>query len=292
VQYGPWIAAVILYLYAGQFLSRQRTAQALAELFGIPLSPGTVAAITARAAGKLDRFLEQVRENITAAGVAGFDETGFRVAGRLHWVHCARTGKYTLLMVHPRRGAQAMDAMGILPSFTGIAVHDAWAPYNTYTAPDHQLCCAHALRELRAVTGAAPAGRWCWAAQAAEAITAMQALASEAISRGRPAVDPVALAAQAHRYRSAALLGGAQRPLCPRARYALRAESACHRTSHDERRQRSFGEAWRTGECHPPGSRLQRRTARGLIATLLDAMLAACMIRQVSKSPAGTGAEQ
>ena len=38
---------------------------------------------------------------IAAAEVAGFDETGFRVQGRLHWVHCARTGMYTLLMVHP-----------------------------------------------------------------------------------------------------------------------------------------------------------------------------------------------
>ena len=44
VQYGPRVAAVIIYLYIGQFLSRKRTAQALAELFGVPLSPGTVAA--------------------------------------------------------------------------------------------------------------------------------------------------------------------------------------------------------------------------------------------------------
>jgi transposase len=36
VQYGPRVAAVIIYLYIGQFLSRKRTAQALAELFGIP----------------------------------------------------------------------------------------------------------------------------------------------------------------------------------------------------------------------------------------------------------------
>ncbi len=112
VQYGPRIAAIIIYLYIGQFLSKKRTAQALAELFGIPLSPGTVAGITARAAGKLDGFLERVRENITASPVAGSGETGFRVEGRLHWVHCARTGKYTLLMVHPRRGAEAIEAMG------------------------------------------------------------------------------------------------------------------------------------------------------------------------------------
>ena len=89
-QYGPRIAAVIIYLYTGQFLSKKRTAEALAELFGIPLSAGTVAGITARAAGKLEGFLERVRENITASDVAGFDETGFRVEGRLHWVHCGR----------------------------------------------------------------------------------------------------------------------------------------------------------------------------------------------------------
>jgi transposase len=210
VQYGPRIAAVIIYLYIGQFLSKKRTAQALAELFGIPLSPGTVAGITARAAGKLDGFLERVRADIAASDVVGFDETGFRVAGRLHWVHCARTGKYTLLMVHPRRGRKAMEAMGILASFAGVAVHDAWAPYDTYSSPDHQLCCAHALRELQAVTDSAPAGQWCWATQAAEALTGMQALVSEAIAQGRDAADPAALAALMHRYRSAVLLGARQ----------------------------------------------------------------------------------
>jgi transposase len=210
VQYGPRIAAIIVYLYIGQFLSKQRTAQALAELFGIPLSSGTVAGITARAAGKLGGFLEHVRGQIAGSDVARFDETGFRVDGKLHWVHCARTGKYTLFMVHPKRGTEAIEAMGVLPWFAGVAVHDAWAPYDTYPAPDHQLCCAHVLRELQAVTDAAPEGQWCWAAQAAEALTAMQALVSEAISHGCDAVDPAALAAQVRLYRSAVLAGASQ----------------------------------------------------------------------------------
>ncbi|MGH3305738.1 MAG: DUF6444 domain-containing protein [Streptosporangiaceae bacterium] len=93
VQYGPRVAAIIIYLYFGQFLSKKRTAQALAELFGTPLSAGTVAAVTARAAGKLEEFLERLRAAIAATAVAGSDETGFRAGGRLHWVHCARTGK-------------------------------------------------------------------------------------------------------------------------------------------------------------------------------------------------------
>ena len=60
VQYGPRITAIILYLYVGQFLSKKRTAQALAELFGTPVSEGTVAAVTRRAADGLDEFLDVV----------------------------------------------------------------------------------------------------------------------------------------------------------------------------------------------------------------------------------------
>ncbi len=66
-------------------------------------------------------------------------------------MHCARTGKYTLLMVHPTRGRKAIEAMGVLLAFAGIAVHDAWAPYDSYPGADHQLCTAHALRDLQAI---------------------------------------------------------------------------------------------------------------------------------------------
>jgi transposase len=143
VQYGPQVTALVIYLYVGQFLSKKRTAQALAELFGTPLSQGTVSGMVARGAGGLDGFTDEVRTKLTEAEVAGFDETGFRVEGKLHWVHCARTGKYTLIYCHTHRGTKAMKDMGVLPGFRGVAVHDAWAPYDTYADAEHQLCCAH-----------------------------------------------------------------------------------------------------------------------------------------------------
>jgi transposase len=210
VQYGPRLAAIVVYLYIGQFLSRQRTAQALAELFGVPLSAGTVTAMTARAAAGLGDFLACVRAKLAAAEVVGFDETGLRVAGSLHWVHCARTGKYTLVSCHRRRGVEGIEDAGVLPGFTGVAVHDAWAPYDTYLDADHQLCCAHALRELQGVADCRPADQWCWADQAADALVAMQKLVADAIAAGRVAVDPALLAEQVHAYHSAALLGIAQ----------------------------------------------------------------------------------
>lgn len=83
VQYGPRVTAIVLYLYVGQFLSKKRTAAALAELFGTPISGGTVVTMTTRAANRLGGFLEWVRTNLAAAEVVNFDETGLRVEGRL-----------------------------------------------------------------------------------------------------------------------------------------------------------------------------------------------------------------
>jgi transposase len=208
VQYGPRITAIILYLYVGQFLSKKRTAQALAELFGTPVSEGTVAAMTERAADGLGGFLDAVRDRIARAEVAGFDETGLRVAGKLHWVHCARTGKYTLITCHTKRGKEGIDDIGVLGRFTGVAVHDAWAPYDTYLDPAHQLCCAHALRELQGVADASPPdAQWCWATQVSDALIAMQNLAVEATATGAASIDPESLAEQVRLYRSAAQIG-------------------------------------------------------------------------------------
>ena len=73
---------------------------------------------------------------LAAAGVAHFDETGLRVAGKLAWVHSASSGKYVLVTVHARRGRAGMEAAGVLPAFAGIACHDAWAPYDTWDNVD------------------------------------------------------------------------------------------------------------------------------------------------------------
>jgi len=208
VQYGPRITAIILYLYVGQFLSKKRTAAALAELFGTPISEGTVATMSQRAAGGLEEFLSQVADRVAEADVAGFDETGLWVAGRLHWVHCARTGKYTLITCHPKRGKDGIDDAGVLGRFRGVAVHDAWAPYDSYLEVEHQLCCAHALRELQGVADlAAGEQQWCWADQAADALVAMQRLVADAIAAGADTVDPDALGKQIQRYRAAAQIG-------------------------------------------------------------------------------------
>ena len=149
--YGPGVRALICYLAVHQHLPTDRLAQLLSDVLGARVATGTVSAVVAEAAERLDApegFLDHLRERLVAAPVACFDETGARVDGRLRWLHAAVSDELALFTVHPRRGVAAMDAAGVLPAFRGTAVHDGWKPYGRYDQAEHQLCNAHHLREL------------------------------------------------------------------------------------------------------------------------------------------------
>jgi transposase len=189
VQYGPRVAAIAAYLWHGQFLSRDRTVAALGEMFGCAPSPGAIAAM-GKIAGIIAPAIDAIATALVAADVTHFDETGFRVAGKLAWVHSASSGKFVLVTVHGRRGRQGMDAAGVLPSFAGIACHDAWAPYDGYHGvAGHALCGAHLLRELTAVTETGTAGDVIWARQAIDALLELQQAADAARAAGHDAID-------------------------------------------------------------------------------------------------------
>lgn len=207
--YGPNVSAIGTYLYAGQFLSQARTADALAELFGLPISAGTVASLTTRMAADVREsgVLDQIRAGIAAAPVAHFDETGLRVAASLHWVHSASTEQFSLLTAHPRRGVAGMEHAGVLPAFIGIAVHDAWSPYDTYTGATHALCNAHVQRELVAVFEGVPEGQWNWARQAHDALLELKSLVTAARAAGVATVQAGPRDTLIGHLRSATVLG-------------------------------------------------------------------------------------
>jgi len=210
-QYGPHAAAIAVYLVLGQHLPVARTAALLAELFGTPMSVGTVAAWTSRAAAGLEPFTAAARRALGGAELVHLDETGLRVAGRLHWLHVASSARFTGLFCHRRRGQEAIDAAGVLPGFTGIAVHDAFTSYSRYPTATHALCNAHLLRELIAVvdhhdahppSGADTPAGWCWAAQVIDALLALKAITGTGALPG-----PDVLATSRRLIVSAALIG-------------------------------------------------------------------------------------
>jgi len=75
------------------------------------------------------------------------DETGINIGGKRRWLHNASSNHWTLFYPHSKRGADAMDEIGVLPNFHGTLVHDHWKPYYLYRCI-HALCNAHHLREL------------------------------------------------------------------------------------------------------------------------------------------------
>jgi hypothetical protein len=144
----------------------------------------TVVGWVRRAAKSLDAFGRPVTDKVATVPPAFFDETGFRTAGRLHWLHTASTGMFVHLSVHQRRGTKATCAAGILPAFRGVATRDAWAPYDTYTEATHALCRAHALRELVAVTECGSEAARCAAYRAIDALPALKKAADTARTAG------------------------------------------------------------------------------------------------------------
>ena len=208
VQYGPRLMGTGLYLWHGQFLSRDRACQALSELFGCAPAPGALASAARKAAGLLAPALAAIAARLKDAQVAHFDETGFRVAGKLAWVHSASAGPFALFTVHAKRGKEGMDAAGVLPAFAGIAVHDAWAPYDCYQGvAGHALCGAHVLRELVAVTETGTGHDATWAKQAIDALNALNHAAEKARQAGKDAIDPGFRKKHEDWYRDAAKAG-------------------------------------------------------------------------------------
>jgi transposase len=148
VSYGPQLQAAATYCRIYQLLPSARTCELIADLFGVSLSEGTLANMLAVAEGAVVPSVEATRQALKQADVLHVDETGLRVEGRRHWLHVASTQTLTHYAVHPKRGNEAMDAAGILPSFRGRMIHDHWAAYFRYEKCTHGLCNVHHLRDL------------------------------------------------------------------------------------------------------------------------------------------------
>jgi len=208
VQYGPQIKALGVYLACYQLLPHARSAQLLHDLLGVSFSPGTLLAVQQRCAQRLAPVEEQIKAALIRAQVSHYDETGARIAGRLHWLHVAATPRLTHYAAHAKRGRAAMDEIGILPAFEGTAVHDGWAPYLTYDCA-HVLCNAHHLREL---TFLAEEGGLIWAQAMKRLLQEMKAATDRATEQGHAGLSPPALADFEGRYSQLLAQGRAAHP--------------------------------------------------------------------------------
>ena len=147
VQYGPRAQAAMVHLNQNHAVSVQRTAALMKDLFGLSVSQATVIKAGVASAAILQPTADAIGQAAVSADVLHADETGLRVAKKLHWLHVLASDTLTWMGCHPKRGTEAFDALALLQQFKGVLVHDGWMPYKALQC-QHALCNAHHLREL------------------------------------------------------------------------------------------------------------------------------------------------
>jgi transposase len=207
-QYGCGLRALGVYLIVFQHLPYDRAHQALRDMTGAQVATGTLSSWVAAAAAGLCDFDERLRELLIGAPVAHFDETGARIAGRLNWVHSASTQTLTRYTTHPKRGTDAIDHAGVLSVFGGVAVHDGWGPYRSYSGCEHALCNIHHLRELQA---AQEAGHT-WPLAMSCLLLDTKDLVAQTLAEGLTQLPARALSELADSYATIIAMGHAEHP--------------------------------------------------------------------------------
>ena len=201
--------ALAVYLVEQQLLPYARTCEVLADVCGAPLSEGTLATWLQAGAEALEPVEAAIKGALGQAPVLHHDETGVRRMGKLAWAHVTSTERLTHYAIHVKRGREATEAIGILPTYTGVSVHDGWKPYQAYTQCRHALCNVHHLREL---TYLEEQDQQPWATQMKALLQEMKAAADDARAQGATRLAATPYAAFLARYKALLANGLAANP--------------------------------------------------------------------------------
>jgi transposase len=147
-QYGNGMKGLATYLNHYQFLPYERLQEFFEDIFNHTVSLGMLVKFNQHCYLSLETVDTEIKQQLQAFPYLHHDESGIRVAGKLHWCHVASTPWLTSYGIHPKRGKEGIDAMNILPRFHGRLIHDFFRPYFSYDV-SHALCNAHLLRELK-----------------------------------------------------------------------------------------------------------------------------------------------
>jgi transposase len=145
-QYGPNVQALAVYLSQFHLLPLERITEVFADLNLGSLSEGRVVNWVREAAERLKPTGDTIERWLLQSQAAHVDETGGRIQGVLHWFHVLSHRWLTVYHWHRKRGQEAMDAIGLLPNYTGRLLHDRWKSHDGYLC-HHSLCGAHLLRD-------------------------------------------------------------------------------------------------------------------------------------------------
>lgn len=212
VQYGPRLRALAAYLVVYQHVPVARAAEPIAEVCGAAVSTGWISSVIAATGQALEPVDEAIRARLSRAHLLHVDETSINVNGVNWWIHVASTRTLTSYFLHKSRGRKAVVEFGVLPTFAGTVMHDAYAVYDgeEFAAAVHALCGAHISRELVAAGEADPDNPWPKAAL--DAYFDLNTAARAARDNELPAIPEKILDPLLGRWRHALLCGLADNP--------------------------------------------------------------------------------
>lgn len=215
-QWGARLQALALYLDEYQLQSLSRVQETLRDLFGQAPSQGSLARWRELGERAVQPLVEAIREAVTQAEVAHFDETGVRVDGRGAWVHVASTRQLTYYAHHTKRGRGAWADLDILPRFEGTSVHDGLVWYFDPAYPcQHALCNAHLLREL---TGLWDTTHQTWTQRLMSLLRSLKRATDRAKEAGQTSLAAALLARYHTAYRTIVSRALTRNPRPPQAR--------------------------------------------------------------------------
>jgi transposase len=146
-----------------------------------------------------------VRALLIGAPVAHADETFVRAQAKLRYLHIACTDYLTVMHVGDR-SADAIDAGGIWPAFSGVLVRDGYGGYSHLKQIEHAWCHAHLQRDLRSIHGGDPDGQ-SWAEAMGNALILANQSACAARDQGRDRLTETELTVIRSRYLGALAKG-------------------------------------------------------------------------------------
>ena len=148
LQYGAGVKAYVLNLFIAQMVSLKRVQHSINTLIGQVISEATLLKYVLQLHHCLQKWEQSAVEQILAMPAMHVDETSLRVDKKKYWIHVYSAGDITLKFLHPNRGSEAIEDIGIIPRYGGVVIHDCLAAYLSYVHCNHGLCGSHLLREL------------------------------------------------------------------------------------------------------------------------------------------------
>jgi len=145
------VQAITALCTGAYHLSKRTTQTVLADLFGVSMGLGTVANLEQATAQVLAEPVAAARAYVQAQPTAYLDETGWREKQQRAWLWAAVTAGVTVFGIRLSRGGKvAQELLG--ERFWGSLVTDRWSADTWYPPWRRQVCWAHLLRDIEALS--------------------------------------------------------------------------------------------------------------------------------------------